>query len=221
MDGIARNTSRFDADVAGPLTPIVTGATLLLVLVLVLAFVAELLRRGGLASGVVHHLDHVLPGFARRIAVATLTFSVVVVGPSTAGAVDAPVRDWLSGAGADTTTTTTTTSTTRAIPTATEDQLIERATVPTTAPVPATTAPPTRPGAPAPPNELRVVVDGDCLWSIAADRLGPDASNAAIDAAWRAIYALNRDGIGDDPNLIFPGLQLELPPIDPSPLAAP
>ncbi|EON24713.1 hypothetical protein CF8_1200 [Nocardioides sp. CF8] len=50
---------------------------------------------------------------------------------------------------------------------------------------------------------------GDSLWSIAADRLGPDAAVADIDAAWRDLYAANRDAIGPDPDLIRPGLDLE------------
>jgi nucleoid-associated protein YgaU len=53
---------------------------------------------------------------------------------------------------------------------------------------------------------------GDCLWNIAGRQLGPGATNAAIDWAWRSIYALNRAAIGDNPNLIRPGLTLTLPP---------
>jgi nucleoid-associated protein YgaU len=59
-----------------------------------------------------------------------------------------------------------------------------------------------------------VVVEGDCLWAIAAERLGSGTTDVEIDAAWRALYLANRAAIGDDPNLILPGLQLELPPID-------
>lgn len=59
------------------------------------------------------------------------------------------------------------------------------------------------------------VQPGDCLWSIAADRLGPTATNAAIDTAWRAIWASNRDAIGADPNLIHPGLVLVVSPVVP------
>lgn len=50
---------------------------------------------------------------------------------------------------------------------------------------------------------------GDSLWSIAAARLGPDADVSEIDAAWRALYAANRDAIGSDADLILPGLDLE------------
>jgi nucleoid-associated protein YgaU len=55
---------------------------------------------------------------------------------------------------------------------------------------------------------------GECLWSIAARQLGPQATNRTTDAAWRRIYAANRTAVGPDPNLIRPGLVLALPPLD-------
>ncbi len=58
-----------------------------------------------------------------------------------------------------------------------------------------------------------VVVPGDCLWDIAAARLGPGATAAAVDRAWRLLYDANRDVIGDDPNLIVPGQRLRLVPL--------
>jgi nucleoid-associated protein YgaU len=57
------------------------------------------------------------------------------------------------------------------------------------------------------------VVPGDCLWSIAARVLGSSASSSATDRGWRAIYAANRAAIGENPNLIYPGLLLTLPPL--------
>ncbi|MCW2756548.1 MAG: hypothetical protein JWO46_294 [Nocardioidaceae bacterium] len=54
------------------------------------------------------------------------------------------------------------------------------------------------------PTTTVVVRPGDCLWSIARDRLG-DAD------AWRAIHALNADVIGPDPDLLLPGVRLRLP----------
>ena len=53
---------------------------------------------------------------------------------------------------------------------------------------------------------------GDTLWSIAADALGPDAAAAEIDAAWRVVATANR-GVVDDPDLIFPGTELAMPPL--------
>ncbi len=231
MDGIASNTTAFDVDIANALLPLLAGTVAALAGLLVIAFVSEILRRGGIAPGVVRRLDRFLPGIATRIAQTTLAVAIAVVGPTAAYASDAPVRDWLSA------TTTTTT------PDATEDRLIERAGVPATTPtsappplvasggepsvaIPGTAAVPTDPvEIPMPearqPIHRLVVVDGDCLWSIAAGQLGLDSTDRAIDEAWRAIYALNRAAIGNDPNLIFPGLTLELPPIDQSPLPAP
>ncbi|MEO5665675.1 MAG: LysM domain-containing protein [Nocardioides sp.] len=61
----------------------------------------------------------------------------------------------------------------------------------------------------APAHESIIVRTGDSLWSIASERLGPDAALADIDAAWRELYAANRSAIGADPDLIRPGLDLE------------
>lgn len=56
-----------------------------------------------------------------------------------------------------------------------------------------------------------VVRSGDSLWSLAADRLPRSAGPAAIDRAWREVYAANRAEIGADPGLIRPGQRLHLP----------
>lgn len=70
------------------------------------------------------------------------------------------------------------------------------------APVPRTTAAPV---------ETVTVRRGDSLWSIAGRHLGPDATDAEIAVAWPAWYALNADLVGDDPDLIHPGLRLRVP----------
>lgn len=57
-----------------------------------------------------------------------------------------------------------------------------------------------------------VVAPGDTLWAIAARELGPDASDAEIDAHWRRLYDLNRAVIGPDPDLIRPAQRLEVLP---------
>jgi hypothetical protein len=62
-----------------------------------------------------------------------------------------------------------------------------------------------------PPDGTVVVLRGDSLWSIAAAHLPDGASTSQIDASWRAWYAVNRDLIGADPNLILPGQRL-VPP---------
>lgn len=56
-----------------------------------------------------------------------------------------------------------------------------------------------------------IVRRGDTLWDIAAARLGPDPTNAEIAAAWPRWYAQNRQTIGVDPDLIFPGQPLTPP----------
>lgn len=61
-----------------------------------------------------------------------------------------------------------------------------------------------------------IVTPGECLWDIAAQALGVNARVAAIDRGWRSIYAANRGLIGNDPNLIQPGLVLALPVLDPN-----
>ncbi len=54
------------------------------------------------------------------------------------------------------------------------------------------------------PPEYYVVEEGDCLWGIAQNIYG----NAF---RYRDIYEKNRKLIGEDENLIFPGMELELP----------
>lgn len=63
---------------------------------------------------------------------------------------------------------------------------------------------------PEPPTHV-MVQRGDSLWTIAARHLGPDASDAQVAAAWPRWYEANRDVIGDDPNLIMPGIALTPP----------
>ena len=67
-----------------------------------------------------------------------------------------------------------------------------------------------------------VVVPGDSLWSISSEQLGPNATPQQIATAVERIYALNRNKIGGDPNLIFAGQKLSVPPIgEPSTAEAP
>jgi hypothetical protein len=61
------------------------------------------------------------------------------------------------------------------------------------------------------PARGHIVSPGDSLWSIAAERLGPDATPAEIASAWPHLYAANRDLIGPDPARIEPGQHLILP----------
>ncbi len=57
-----------------------------------------------------------------------------------------------------------------------------------------------------------VVRPGDSLWSISQERLGQDATPRRVAGATERIHALNRGRIGADPDLIFVGQELSLPP---------
>ena len=63
---------------------------------------------------------------------------------------------------------------------------------------------------PAPVDATLVVAEGDTLWSLAADHLGPDPTVDVRAAAWPRLYAANRDVIGPDPSHIEPGQRLVL-----------
>ena len=56
------------------------------------------------------------------------------------------------------------------------------------------------------------VRSGDSLWSLCAAELGPLASDVDIALAWPRLYQANRDVIGADPGLLFPGQVLRMPP---------
>lgn len=80
---------------------------------------------------------------------------------------------------------------------------------------PAVPSPPDAPGTGARSVEVR---PGDSLWRLAERQLGPDAEVADVAAQTWATYAINRDLIGADPDLIHPGQRLRLPePPDRSP----
>jgi LysM domain len=75
----------------------------------------------------------------------------------------------------------------------------------------AAAAPATAP-ATAPAARSAVVAPGDSLWSICQERLGPSAPPRQVALDVRRIHEINRNLIGDDPHLIFPGQRLALPP---------
>ena len=60
-------------------------------------------------------------------------------------------------------------------------------------------------------DRVYVVREGDSLWSIAADRLGDDASVAAIAREVDRLWELNRERIATgDPDLLRVGTRLVL-----------
>ena len=69
---------------------------------------------------------------------------------------------------------------------------------------------PSGPGS-RPPGRTHVVRPGECLWTIAADVVGDGATAQSVDRAWRVLYRVNRDRVGDDPGLIHPAQRLLVP----------
>lgn len=61
------------------------------------------------------------------------------------------------------------------------------------------------------PHRGVVVRPGDTLWDLATRQLPRTADHAAVAAYCRLIHELNRDLIGDDPDLIHPAQRLRLP----------
>jgi hypothetical protein len=73
--------------------------------------------------------------------------------------------------------------------------------------------PPWLGGGPSRPAPGYTVAAGDTLWGIAAARLAPaQRSLAGVDRYWQEIYRANRAVVGADPNLIRPGMRLDVPP---------
>lgn len=67
-------------------------------------------------------------------------------------------------------------------------------------------------------NPERVTVRaGDTLWRLAARTLPAAAADALVTDRWHRLYELNRDVIGDDPDLIRPGQRLLLPTTEEDP----
>ncbi|WP_448615706.1 LysM peptidoglycan-binding domain-containing protein [Modestobacter sp. URMC 112] len=81
------------------------------------------------------------------------------------------------------------------------------------APAPAPSQAPAGPAA-----DQHVVLRGDCLWDIAADRLaaqrpGAPVGDADVLAAVHAWWQANAGVIGPDPDLLLPGQVLSAPPL--------
>ena len=63
------------------------------------------------------------------------------------------------------------------------------------------------------PSTTRLVVEpGDSLWSISEEHIGPGATPKQIAYEVERTFDLNRERIGEDPNLIFPGQEFVLLP---------
>jgi nucleoid-associated protein YgaU len=161
-------------------------ATWLLV-VTVLAVAARLLR--------IRWLGAVAPAGVRRL-VASALAGAVLLSPGVAAAsagggasapppgVEVPVLDRVESAAATATTT--------------------GAATPATVTPPSLEAP-----------EVHLVEPGDSLWHIAAGelavRLGHEPSDAEVIPYWRRLIDANRHVVGENPDLIRPGQQIDLP----------
>ena len=62
-------------------------------------------------------------------------------------------------------------------------------------------------------DDAVTVAPGDCLWSVAAEHLGPDATDWEIAHQWPLWHQANRSVIGDDPAQLPAGTVL-MPPTD-------
>jgi hypothetical protein len=142
-----------------------------------------------------------------------------------AAAVDEPVvRGTLPAPPTSSRVTTPPTTASRTIPTTTAPHRdAATAPAPPAPPTPpATTAPPAptrdtaRTAASQPTARTHVVRPGDNLWTIARITVGAarrDATTADVARYWRAVIDANRSSLrSGDPNLIFPGELVALPP---------
>jgi LysM domain len=76
--------------------------------------------------------------------------------------------------------------------------------------------PPWLGGGPSRPAPAHTVAAGETLWDIAAARLAPTRrSLAGTHRYWQEIYRANRPVVGDDPDLIRPGMRLVVPRFHP------
>lgn len=76
--------------------------------------------------------------------------------------------------------------------------------------------PPPPASAPAPVEAPLVVAPGDSFWSIAVEALEADgrpASDQEVDQLWRRLIDANRHRLADpdNPDLLYPGQELQLP----------
>ena len=152
--------------------------------------------------------DGVSPRWLTRLAhgAAGLAVTVGLAGPPVpSDPAGTAVMEVLEEPGSATSTTTTPTTTTTTTPTTTTPS----------APPPRT--PPKVPDAPPPPiaAEEVVVARGDSFWSLAVEAVAESSRPASVDAYWRRLVELNRPRLVDpaNPDLLYPGQVLVLPPI--------
>ena len=165
------------------------------------------------------HLGVLVSGRFLPVALRTFVAGSIGLGVTLAPAVAGASAAVHTPAGATSTTatttraTSTTATTTRATSTSAASPVAARA-VPAR-PVAARPAGASGPRADVPwpqSGDDVIVAPGDCLWVIAAHRLGGAPDNAAIDAEWHRWYRANSHIVGTDPGVIHPGQHLQAPP---------
>ncbi|WP_051837470.1 transglycosylase family protein [Streptomyces sp. NRRL WC-3742] len=73
--------------------------------------------------------------------------------------------------------------------------------------------PATTPAAPAPAASAAAPAEGNGRWTVREnDTLTELAAALRVPGGWPTLYALNRTAVGEDPDLIRPGLVLRVPP---------
>lgn len=200
------------ADTAGPDALVLSAAGVAAWVVwswgaLGLALTAASALPGALGGAARVVLFVALPAGARRSAALALGLGLGVAGPFLApGALLAP---------------TSTASAASWVPPAAGADAGERTASPGAPLVPDWPAPPSRTSsAPdwsptVPAAESRLVVEGDCLWHIATERLlavhGRAPTNGEVAASTAAWWRANADVIGPNPDLLLPGQVLSPP----------
>ncbi len=214
-----------DSHLRGPVALAALAALGVASAVLVAAAAAEVLRAAGRAGRLVSLLDRLTPRPVRRVAAVAVASAVLMTGPAASVAAGRTPRSGGLGGGsgdppvvADRRSLDRRTTTRDLNPTSPAGGVRDGRAHPTDLHPSGDDARGAEPASPPEPGpvgdgEEYVVVPGDCLWAIAARRLGPSATNSAVDSAWREIYARNRTAVGDDPDLVHPGLVLTLPPL--------
>jgi nucleoid-associated protein YgaU len=206
---------------------------------LMIAFAAALLERGGKTRAAAA-AGRFSPGFMRRLALAAVGLQLITAQLATAAAppdlpgtgpslTTAASAAWTPTPGgsfegypspADAVPATAVPATAVPAPRAPEPPPI--AGGPGADPVWTPQRPVVEPG-PLAPRQLRpqepaaahgevTVRAGDSLWSLSAAELGAYASDVDIAVEWPRLYQANRAVIGENPDVLFPGQVLRLPP---------
>jgi nucleoid-associated protein YgaU len=196
----------FEAELRTSLVQLAGVAATICAALFIADVMLSVLARAGIATRTAQSLRRFSPPLVRHVAELAVTALLALGAARPAGASATPVRDWLR----QSTSTSTAPTTTSAPSTSATPHPASPSPVPASRPASTENTPP---AALRSATDRYVVEPGDCLWRIAARQLGHRATNQAIDSAWRAIYATNRAAVGDDPNLIHPGLVLTLPPL--------